>query len=115
MSMSETETITPLPYLTADLPGIGGEIKRYDEDFIVEELPLYAPSGSGTHVYFAIEKRGLPTLAAIQHIARALGRQPRDIGYAGMKDAHGVTRQMLSVEHVDNNQVESLALSRIKV
>lgn len=113
--MAEVQTITPLPYLTANLPGIGGDIKRYDEDFIVEELPLYAPSGSGTHVYFTIEKRGLPTLAAIQHIARALGRQPRDIGYAGMKDAHGVTRQMLSVEHVENKQIESLALSRIKV
>lgn len=104
-----------LPYLTADLPGVGGEIKRFDEDFFVEELPLYAPSGAGTHVFFTIEKRGLPTLAAIQHIARALGRQPRDIGYAGMKDAHGVTRQMLSVEHVENARVEALALARIKV
>lgn len=111
----EDSTTHTLPYLTADLPGIGGEIKRFDEDFIVEELPIYAPSGAGTHVYFTIEKRGLPTLAAIQHIARALGRQPRDIGYAGMKDAHGVTRQMLSVEHVDNARVEALALARIKV
>ncbi len=113
--MNDTETSTFLPYLTADLPGVGGEIKRFDEDFIVEELPLYAPSGAGTHVYFTIEKRGIPTLAAIQHVARALDRQPRDIGYAGMKDAHGVTRQMLSVEHVDNAQVQSLALARIKV
>ena len=104
--MGDTEIATFLPYLTADLPGVGGEIKRFDEDFVVEELPLYAPSGAGTHVYFTIEKRGLPTLAAIQHIARALGRQPRDIGYAGMKDAHGVTRQMLSVEHVENSQVD---------
>jgi len=104
-----------LPYLTAELPGVGGAIKRYDEDFVVEEMPRYAPSGSGTHVYFAIEKRGLPTLAAIQHIARALGRQPRDIGYAGMKDAHGVTRQMLSLEHIDPARIESLSLSRIKV
>ncbi len=113
--MDDTETATFLPYLTADLPGVGGEIKRFDEDFVVEELPLYAPSGAGTHVYFTIEKRGLPTLAAIQHVARALGRQPRDIGYAGMKDAHGVTRQMLSVEHVDNSQVQSLTLTRIQV
>lgn len=113
--MQDTEMVTSLPYLTAELPGVGGDIKRFDEDFVVEELPLYAPSGAGTHVYFTIEKRGLPTLAAVQHIARALGRQPRDIGYAGMKDAHGVTRQMLSVEHIDNSQVQSLALSRIQV
>jgi tRNA pseudouridine13 synthase len=104
-----------LPYLSAELPGVGGAIKRFDEDFVVEEMPRYEPSGVGTHVYFTIEKRGLPTLAAIQHIARALGRQPRDIGYAGMKDAHGVTRQMLSLEHIDPARIESLALSRIKV
>lgn len=104
-----------LPFLTESHSGVGGSIKRFDEDFVVEEMPRYQPSGSGTHVYFVIEKRGLPTLAAIQHIARALGRQPRDIGYAGMKDAHGVTRQMLSLEHIAPARIESLALSRIKV
>ena len=31
------------------------------EDFIVEELPLYKPSGAGTHTYFAIRKRNLST------------------------------------------------------
>ena len=82
---------------------------------MVEEIAAYAPSGAGTHVYFTIEKRGLPTLAAIEHIARALGRQPRDIGYAGMKDAHGVTRQTLSLEHIEPARIETLALARIKV
>ncbi len=104
-----------LPYLTADLPGVGGAIKRYDEDFIVEELPLYEPSGEGTHVYFTIEKRGLPTLAAIRLIARQLGKRPQEIGYAGLKDAHGVTRQTCSVEHVDPDLVENMHLGRIKV
>ncbi len=110
-ALDESQT----PYLTADLPGVGGAIKRFDEDFIVEEVPLYAPSGEGTHVYFTIEKRGLPTLVAVGHIARALGKQRRDIGFAGLKDAHGVTRQMLSVEHVDPARVESLELGRIRI
>lgn len=104
-----------MPYLTAELPGVGGVIKQHDEDFAVQELPLYLPCGSGTHVYFVIEKQGLPTLAAVQHIARALGRQPRDIGYAGLKDAHGVTRQMLSVEHVDPARLQALEFTRMKI
>jgi len=104
-----------LPYLTADLPGVGGAIKRFDEDFIVEELPLYEPSGQGTHTYFEIEKQGLPTLAAVRMIAHRLGKRQNDIGYAGLKDAHGVTRQMLSVEHVDPAKIEHLELSRIRV
>lgn len=103
------------PYLTAELSGVGGEIKRFDDDFVVEEAPLYLPSGQGTHTYFTIEKRGLTTHAVIGHIARLLGRQPYDIGYAGMKDAHGVTRQTFSIEHVDPSRVAALELGRAKV
>lgn len=101
--------------MTADLPGIGGIIKRFNEDFLVEEIPLYLPSGEGTHIYFGIEKQGLTTLAAIDIVARALGKRPWDIGYAGLKDAHAVTRQTLSVEHVDPQRVGDLDLGRIKV
>ncbi len=111
----EPPTTRDLPHLTSELPGVGGVIKRYDEDFFVEEIPLYPASGEGTHVYFQIEKRGLTTLAAISTIARELGRKPRDIGYAGLKDAHGVTRQMLSTEHIDPARIESLDLGRIRV
>ncbi|MEK6676264.1 MAG: tRNA pseudouridine(13) synthase TruD [Planctomycetota bacterium] len=110
-----TTTTDSLPFLTADLPGIGGVIKRYNEDFVVEEMPLYPASGQGTHIYFTIEKQGLTTLAAIKMVAHALGREPRDIGYAGMKDAHGITRQMLSVEHMEPDRVRNLDVSRIKI
>jgi len=115
--MSETlvNCSDDLPFLTADLPGVGGEIKRYDDDFVVEEIPRYAASGAGTHVYFTIEKRGLTTPAAIGLIARNLGVKSRDIGYAGLKDAHGVTRQTLSLEHVDSARIESLELEQIGV
>ncbi len=104
-----------LPCLTADVPGVGGAIKAHDGDFLVEELPRYPACGEGTHVYFVIEKRGMTTPAAIGFIAKRLGRRPRDIGYAGLKDAHGVTRQWLSIEHVDPATVASLTLGRIRV
>ncbi|MFQ5580968.1 MAG: tRNA pseudouridine(13) synthase TruD, partial [Nitrospiria bacterium] len=38
-----------LPYLTSDLPGIGGQLKTTPDDFCVEEIPLYEPSGEGQH------------------------------------------------------------------
>ncbi len=104
-----------LPYLTADLPGVGGIIKRYNEDFVVEELPLYPASGQGTHIFFQIEKQGMTTLSAIQRIAGAVGRQPRDIGYAGLKDAHGVTRQRFSLEHIDPAKIEGVSISGMRV
>jgi tRNA pseudouridine13 synthase len=109
------DNVSSLPFLTADLPGAGGLIKRFNEDFQVEEVPQYEPSGEGTHVYFTIEKQGLTTLAAVRMIAHALGRKPHEIGYAGLKDAHAVTRQMLSLEHVDPAKIERLELARIRV
>lgn len=107
--------MTKLPFLTADLPGIGGVLKRHPEDFAVEELPLYEPSGAGTHVYFVIEKTGLTTDRAIDEIAAALGVKRRDLGYAGLKDAHAVTRQTLSVEHVDPGVIEQLNVPRVRI
>ena len=104
-----------MPYLTADLPGVGGVFKRHDEDFVVEELPLYLPCGRGTHTYFVMEKQGLPTPGALRLVARALGVRPNDIGYAGLKDAHGITRQTFSVEHIDPDRIRSLTLARIRI
>lgn len=74
MNSADAHGAISLPHLTADLPGVGGVIKQYDEEFVVEELPLYEASGTGTHVYFTIEKRGLPTLAAVKIIAEGLGK-----------------------------------------
>ncbi|MEO8846000.1 MAG: tRNA pseudouridine(13) synthase TruD [Kofleriaceae bacterium] len=86
-----------LPYLTADLPGTGGVLRTTPEDFVVDEEPAYLPSGEGEHVFVKIEKRGLTTQMAVDAIARALAVKPRDIGVAGMKDRHAVTRQWLSL------------------
>jgi hypothetical protein len=47
-----------LPFLTTDLPGVGGVIKTRPEDFFVEELLLYEASSSGTLIYALIEKKG---------------------------------------------------------
>ena len=70
------------------------------EDFIVEELPLYEPTRTGTHTFFAIRKRNLSTLAAINRMARDLQIRTQQFGYAGLKDKNAVTTQVLSVEGV---------------
>src|SRR5690349_23709329 len=50
-----------VPVLTADLPGTGGAIRTTADDFVVDEVPAYAPSGTGDHVFVHIEKRRLTT------------------------------------------------------
>lgn len=83
--------------LTADLPGVGGVIKQRPEDFLVDEQPQYEPCGEGEHIYLLVQKRGLTTAQAVATIARHFGVRPGDVGYAGLKDKHAVTRQVLSV------------------
>ncbi len=103
------------PYLTANIPGIGGTIKETLDDFIVEEIPLYIPVGSGEHLYLMFEKRGITTLEAIRRIANALKISERDVGYAGLKDAVGVTRQTISVQWVTSEKALALELDGVRV
>jgi tRNA pseudouridine13 synthase len=104
-----------LPYLTPDIPGIPGSIKARPEDFFVQEIPLYEPSGQGEHVYAEIQKVGLTTFEAINRISKALNVSPKGIGYAGMKDAQAVTRQVLSIHGTNPEAVMGLKIPGITV
>lgn len=103
------------PYLTADIPGIGGAIKESPEDFRVEEIPSYLPCGSGEHCYLTIEKRGITTLEAISRIAKYLKVSEREIGYAGMKDAVGITLQTISIQWLTPEKALSMELDGVHV
>jgi tRNA pseudouridine13 synthase len=83
--------------LTPELPGTGGVVRVSLEDFRVEELPLYEPSGAGAHVYVEVEKRGRTTQEVARELASLLGARERDVGAAGLKDKRAVTVQRLSV------------------
>ena len=98
-----------LPPLTKDFPGIGGSLKGRAEDFFVQEIPLYEPSGAGEHVYCEIQKVGLTTFDAVSRIADALRVPTNDIGYAGLKDARAVTRQVLSIRGTTEDAVMGLS------
>ena len=93
----------------------GNQMFKEPEDFIVEELPLYKPSGTGTHTYFAIRKRNLSTMEAIHRIARELRVPTRDVGYAGLKDKHAVTTQILSVEDIAPERILRIEQPAIEV
>jgi tRNA pseudouridine13 synthase len=67
------------------------------EDFVVEEIPLYAPRGEGEHTFVRVEKRGLTTEEVARALARLVGVPPRAVGYAGRKDKAALARQWLSV------------------
>ena len=90
-------TQTPLPFITADLPGIGGEIKAEPDHFVVEEIPLYEPAGEGEHVYVRLTREGWTTRALQKRLTDLFGLREVDVGCAGLKDKHARVTQTFSL------------------
>jgi tRNA pseudouridine13 synthase len=86
-------------------PAASGVIRSRLEDFRVHEIPVIEPSGEGNHLWLEVEKRGANTNWVAAQLARAAGVSGRDVGFAGMKDRHGVTRQWFSIglQEADND------------
>lgn len=78
-------------------PLLAANIRTTPEDFFVEEIPSFEPTGEGEHFLLTLEKRGLNTAAVAKQLAGWAGLPEMAIGYAGMKDRHAVTRQRFSV------------------
>jgi tRNA pseudouridine13 synthase len=84
-------------------------IKATPEDFVVEEIPAYEPSGAGGHVFVRFTKRDMTTDAAVAVIARAAGADARRAGVAGMKDKRAVTTQTVSFEPGPGDDPDALS------
>ena len=97
---------SPLPFLTADLPGTGGVLKQRPEDFLVDEQPLYEPSGEGEHLYLFVEKKQATTPDVARRLAKAFRVKRGAVAYGGMKDKHAVTRQHFSVHLPGTSKAE---------
>lgn len=76
---------------------MSGQLRTEPEDFEVEEISGFEPSGEGEHRWLWIEKRGANTEWVARQIASFAGVQPVDVGFAGRKDRHAVTRQAFTV------------------
>lgn len=110
---------SPLPWISANLPGIGGISKGRAEDFLVEEIPAYSPMGSGEFLFLWVEKTGISAEQLVSHLARCLKVAHQDVGSAGMKDRHAVTRQMISVPvrcelHLKTFQHENIKVLKVE-
>lgn len=67
------------------------------EDFVVEEVRGFEPSGVGEHCLVWVEKRDLDSNTAASRLADALGLRHRLVSHCGLKDRHVITRQWFSL------------------
>ena len=86
----------PCPWRSDGTLSIGGMIGPAPEDFVVEERPLYLPSGEGQHWMSLVLKRDQSSERLIVRAAEAARCRPEDVGYAGRKDRRAVTLQWLT-------------------
>jgi len=78
-------------------PLLTAKIRTTPDDFQVDELPAFEPSGEGEHLLLTIRKRGANTVHVAKVLARWAGLPDMAVSYAGMKDRHAVTTQRFSV------------------
>lgn len=75
-----------------------GVIRTHPEDFQVDEIQQFTPSGKGEHVWLHIQKTGENTDWVAGVLAKIADVPRKDVSYAGMKDRHAVTTQWFSVQ-----------------
>lgn len=98
-----------LPYLHGGPLG-QARFKAQPEDFVVEELLGFEPSGEGEHCLLWVEKRDLDSNAAGARLADALGLRRRLVSHCGLKDRHAVTRQWFSLHMPGQESPDPAAL-----
>jgi len=107
------------------LSGIGGRIRRFPEDFVVEEILLdgskarvepknvSSPRGRGRYLVCVLVKRNWDTLLAVRTIAQKLGMSQERIQIAGIKDANALTAQHISISRATAEQVSPVKIKDI--
>ena len=89
--------------------------KQSPRDFVVEEIPLYEFSGEGEHLVLFVRKKNLSTSEMVGIIARYLGIKNREIGYAGLKDKHAMTKQYISLHKKYEEAMQDFSHDSIKI
>jgi tRNA pseudouridine13 synthase len=78
-------------------PASRGNLRTVNEDFLVQELLPFTPTGEGEHHLLHIRKRGLNTVAVAELLAKFAGVHPKEVTFAGQKDKNAVTEQWFGV------------------
>jgi tRNA pseudouridine13 synthase len=111
--------------------GVGGVIRKYVDDFVVEEVlvdgskasikkaaetrVLGASDAKQRYLLCVLVKRNWDTFIALKNIAKQLGVSQREIHIAGIKDAKAVTGQHITVENCSMEDVLKVNVKDIEI
>jgi tRNA pseudouridine13 synthase len=94
--------VTSFEEMTARPGAPGGpagraQLRAAPEDFLVQEWLGWEADGAGDHLLLRVRKRGANTLWVAKQLARLGKIDPRDVGFAGLKDRDAVAEQSFTV------------------
>jgi tRNA pseudouridine13 synthase len=94
--------VTVFDEMTALPCALGGpagraQLRAAPEDFLVQEWLGWDADGAGDHLLLKVRKRGANTLWVAKQLARLGKIDPRDVGFAGLKDRDAVAEQSFTV------------------
>jgi tRNA pseudouridine13 synthase len=105
--------------------GIGGRIRQFPKDFVVEEVlvdgtkaevgkaEIPPPTGIGRYLVCSLIKRDWDTLLAIRKVAKRLGISGDRIRIAGIKDARALTAQHITISRTTPAEISQVKIQDI--
>jgi tRNA pseudouridine13 synthase len=95
--------------------GVGGRLKRYAEDFVVQEISNHPPRvDGGKFVVAKVTATNWEMNRLVRQISRSLGISRNLVHFAGTKDKRAVTTQLMTME-ADAQAVRDLHIHQVLI
>ena len=109
------EQILGMHYYICENEGIQGVLREQAEDFIVHEINdrVESAPSSGKYLICKLEKKNWELQRLVKEIAKILGVSHRRISWAGTKDKHAVTTQLISLYDISETDIENIHLKDV--
>jgi tRNA pseudouridine13 synthase len=91
------------------------KLKSNPSDFIVKEISNVKSKEQGRYIYFTLKKENWNTFEVLKKISYILHVPLKNIGYAGTKDKHAITRQLCSIHGVSAKALENITLQGVEI
>ncbi len=102
-------------FLTKDIPGIGGKLRRTPEDFVVDEISILPPPyPDGKFVIAKVWHRNWEANRLVRRLGSNLHVGRSRIGFAGTKDGRSVATQLMSF-NAPLDAVKSLEIPDVRI
>lgn len=131
MQVSELDQLLGIEIYATETSGVGGKIREFPEDFIVEETLVDSTKASVTgnvpprvigstqnkqrFLLCTMVKRNWDTFIAMKNIAKALDIEHKRLQFAGIKDAKALTAQYITLEKVSDEETAKVNLKDIQL